>query len=169
MDAISRLMIIQARSLAVLANTNGGRWEAEWDATLDMELTRRVNVQHVTSWLAREESDIRYAETSNVRPLLPSDRQQNETPEFTSVSNFIMTNVFGVSVGRNHPMCNVYSSVVCTGKRRKPRINMNYYTTNPLDANHNIYSAKYWNVLLLSRRGRECWSDLPHSRSRDDL
>jgi len=51
--------------------------------------------------------------------------QENETPEFISVSNFIMMNVFGVSVGRSHPMCNFYSSVVCTGKRRKPRINMN--------------------------------------------
>lgn len=62
---------MQARSLPVLANTNAGRWEAERDAALNLELTRRMIVQHVTNWLACEESDIRYAETSNIRPLLP--------------------------------------------------------------------------------------------------
>ena len=52
-------------------------------------------------------------------------------------------------------MCNFCSSVVCTGKRCKPLINMNYYTTNPLDSNHNVYNVKHGNVLPLSRRRGE--------------
>jgi hypothetical protein len=136
------------------------------NATIDLELTRRANVQHVTSWLVREESDIRYTETSNIRPLLSSDRQQNETTEFISVSNFIMVDVFGVSVEWNHPMFNFYSSVVCTRKRRKPRINMNYYTTNPLDSNHNVlltYVLTPWSRVLFGKlTGFSASQEIPH-------
>jgi hypothetical protein len=56
MDAISRLMKIQARSLPGLGNVNVGTWEAERDATLELEFTSRVNVQQVTEadWLVRK-------------------------------------------------------------------------------------------------------------------
>lgn len=44
-DAIALWMKIQAHSLPVLTNTNGGRWKAERGATLDLEFTRRVIVR----------------------------------------------------------------------------------------------------------------------------
>jgi hypothetical protein len=160
MGAISRLKI-QAHSLPVLASMNGGRWEAARDATLHFEFARGVNVRLVTSWLARKGSIIRYAEMSKIRPLLSSDRQQNETPELRSVSNFILRSIFGFSVGWNRSISNFFSFDVCIRKRCNLWINMNNYTTNQLDSNRNIYSPKHRNFLPFSRRmgasaGRIC-------------
>jgi hypothetical protein len=147
MGAILRLMKIQEHSLPVLASMNGGRW----DATLHFEFTRGVNVRHVTSWLACEGNNIRYAEMSNIRPLLSSDRQQNEAPELMSVSNFILRSLFGFSVGWNRSISNFFSFDVCIRKRCNHWINMNNYTTNQLDSNRNIYSPKHRNFLPFSR------------------
>jgi hypothetical protein len=55
MDAIAGFLKIQEHSLRFLANMHGSTWEAERDATLYLEFTRRVNVRHLTEadWLVR--------------------------------------------------------------------------------------------------------------------
>ena len=164
-------MKIQAHSLPVIANTNGGGWVAERDTTLDLEFTRRVIVPHVTEadWLVRKLTS--YSQKRRTRGhycsltgnrMKPLNSFQFRISFWWMYSGFQWDEVIWCAtftVLMSVQGSDVNPELIWTIIRLIFWIGTIMYTMR--NTEEFCHCEGGWR--------RECWSDLPHSRSRDDL